>query len=300
MKHVFLILLVLVYFCFHFSQCTVTEENWRSNINYTRQSHADAVKVRKRRDFGIIGIIIMAIEIGISLAGTTVSALMAPGFRVSCSGSVINYSKWTLHLLYCNVPKGKMNVGMRPVHPGTIEGFASHKTAYSATGNRVKCTYAVFPARSNASTTYIHIMYNLPYDGNLYSNQLSLAVCSGDKCLKLTADDMLDKEYDFMRRKSYKDSTEDIFLCGSLLCVSGNMGTSHRSTIKISVFPVHYWDLSGKVLKKARENKITQDDYTEFLKVEKKIEQNSADVRIEPLRICVFISFYFLLFIFWN
>lgn len=196
---------------------------------------------RVKRSGGLTAAVIGAsISPGASLAGTTVGALKSSSYRVAVSGSVENLSKWALVLQGCEIKSGYMNVPMRSVAPGKREGFAGHKTAHTATGNWVKCSFKV------ANKYMVHFMYSAPYNFNFHSNWMTVAVCDlgvNRECPSLSAYTMYYYHRSFMRRREYYYNVKTVKICGARLCVTGVMGTSHQPTIDIKVFPRSYSDL---------------------------------------------------------
>lgn len=207
---------------------------------------ADSKLRREKRAIGAFttAMITTGISAGTSLAGTSVSAIMAPAYTVAVSGSVENYSKWPMIFQYCESAAGQINKNMINVDPGKKEGFASHKTGHTAKGTWVYCLYKVNNIR-------VHIMYSAPYDFNLHSNWLALAVTASS--VTLNADKMYNKRYNYMARREYYYSVRPTELCQVGFCIKGTMGTSHRPIVTIKFYPRSFDNICPSVRKSLKD-----------------------------------------------
>jgi len=227
-------------FCllFHISACAPHQGSRRT-------VDAQLVRMKEEPNFAITPALIAAgITAGASLTGTTVSALMAPGYSVAVSGSIENYTEWPMIFQYCNADAGKINKAMVDVQPGKEEGFASHKTANTATGSYVYCLYKVNNKR-------VHIMYSAPYSFDLHSNWLALALTAST--VRLNADKMYYEDFSFMAKREYDDMVRPARICREGLCISGIMGTSHKSIVTIKLYPRSFGNLSPSVKKSLKD-----------------------------------------------
>ena len=226
---------------------------------------------------------------GVSLTGTTATALMNPSFSVSTSGTLENYSRWPLRLSRqgCDVLAGTTNVAMRTVSPGMKEGFASHKTAHTAKGSWIFCPF-------NVDRQYrVMFMYSIPYDQNLHSNTLAVAICESGKenCRRLNGDQMYYNDLERMEkdnfgiqqltpderssadsevaidRHSYYYNIRQIKACLKDLCITGEMGSAHKTNIKLRVMPKKYEDLSQAVQGGSQKNNWNKEQYEEFVEM---------------------------------
>lgn len=166
-------------------------------------------------------------------------------YGVAVGGSIENYSQWPLMFEKCHVEDGYMNIAPQTVQPGMQEGFASHKTAHTAKGSWLKCSFAV------DGKTLVHFMYSAPHDFNLHSNWLAVAICpkADHSCAGLDVNDMYYYSYGFLGRKEFYYDSVPLTFCREDLCVVAQMGTSHKPTVSLKVFPQNYKDLavSGKI-----------------------------------------------------
>lgn len=203
-----------------------------------------------------------SLEAGASLTGTSVGALMKPGYSVSVSGSVENFSKFTLIQRHCEAASGYINTPLTTVHGGQKEGFASHKTGNTATGSWVRCTLQY------GANTLFHFMYSAPYSFDLHSNWLALAICpkTNSQCRHLNANNMYYKSYGFMRRREYYYSVTNTKVCNDVICAVGQMGTSHHPQIHIKVYAKKLNDASAVIQKSFKENGLKSSNYDNFIK----------------------------------
>lgn len=195
------------------------------------------------------------ITAGTSLAGTTVHALMASGYNVAVSGSVENYSQWPMILRHCDHEAGQTTIPMIDINTGKKEGFASHKTGHTATGVWVYCLYAV-------NNKHVHIMYSAPYSFDFHSNWLALAITSS--ATTLDADKMYYKSYSHMARQEYDDRVVPTEICRQGLCIKGSMGTSHKPTVTIQLYPQSFKNVSPSVSKNL-DSKNAESKYEKFI-----------------------------------
>ncbi|XP_057291281.1 tereporin-Ca1-like [Hydractinia symbiolongicarpus] len=219
-------------------------------------------KERKKRiiDAALAPIIGGAIVAGASLTGTTVAGLKSPSYTVSVSGSIENYSKWSIHLRQCQMASGYMNVPMRTIIPGYREGWASHKTGNTATGTYVRCTF-------QANNDLIHIMYSAPYSFDFHSNWLGVAICpkNNGECKSMTADKMYYRKSSFVSLKEYYRSISHLRQCRGDFCFTGIMGTSHKPEIDIRIYPRSYDNLSSAVQDSSAKDRWSKGDYDGFI-----------------------------------
>jgi len=230
-------------FCllFHISACAPHQGSSRT---------VDAQLTRTKREpvsAFTTEMIASGISAGTSLTGTTESALMAPGYSVAVSGSIENYTEWPMIFQYCKADAGKINKAMVTVQPGKKEGFASHKTAHTATGSWVYCLYKVNNKR-------VHIMYSAPYSFDFYSNWLALALTTSS--VGLDAEEMYDEDPSFMAKREYYDMVRPARICREGLCISGTMGTSHKTIVHINLYPRSFGNLSPSVKKSLKDKDV--------------------------------------------
>lgn len=200
------------------------------------------------------------IDSGASLVGTTVDGLKAPVYSVSVSGSIENFSRWSLQLIECEVVSGHMNVPMNSVASGQREGFASHKVPNTAKGSWVRCTFKV-------NKSLMHVMYSAPYSFDLHSNTLSLAICEADKadCQDLDANTMYYGARSYMEKGTYYNKVYDTVMCNAGFCISGTMGTTHKPTVLLRVYPKDFENLTPAVKGSAPSDRWDKTDYENFI-----------------------------------
>uniref|UniRef100_A0A7M6DMQ3 Uncharacterized protein n=1 Tax=Clytia hemisphaerica TaxID=252671 RepID=A0A7M6DMQ3_9CNID len=229
-----------------------------------------------------------AISTGTSLAGTTVSAMMAPGYSVAAAGSIENYSKWAMHLERngCDVMGGTVNKPMRSISPGYKEAFASHKTGHSATGTQIFC-----PFRVNGKYR-VMFMYSVPYNQDFFSNYLTVSICELDKsaCGKMHGNDLYHIRLEYvdvvnryldslsdesrestdiprvaMDRHEYYRTIRSVKACLGDMCFVGEMGSSHKPTISMRLMPAKYEGLTSAVKGKSHTDNWTKKQYEDYV-----------------------------------
>ncbi|XP_057309393.1 tereporin-Ca1-like [Hydractinia symbiolongicarpus] len=227
---------------------------------YSEKKH-EKEKGRRVKRFAITLLLGTALTTGASLIGTTVTGLKSSSYRVSVSGSVENYSKWTLKLQTCEIKSGYMNTPLRTIVPGYREGFASHKTSNTATGSYVRCTF------DPLNGDLIHIMYSAPYSFDFHANWLGFAICpkSSSECRSITADKMYYEKTSYAKLKKFARSISQLRTCGTHFCMTGTMGTSHKPELDIRVYPTDYERLSTAVKKSSAKNRWSKGDYETFV-----------------------------------
>jgi len=200
------------------------------------------------------------IDSGASLVGTTVDGIKAAVFSVAVSGSIENYSRFSMQFIECEVASGHINVPIGSVASGLREGFASHKVPNSAKGSWVRCSF-------KTDQSIVHFMYSAPYSFDLHSNTLSLAVCEADDtdCQDLTANAMYYGSRPYMKRRSYYNKVYDTHICNAGFCISGTMGTTHKPTINLRVYPMDFDDLAFAVKDSAPIDRWDPVDYKNFI-----------------------------------
>jgi len=240
-----------------------------------RSSTSDTIIIkRERRSVGDVGkALLSAVSIGTSLIGKTLKDIMDDS-AVAVAGQLDNYSKWSLNFIDCDIEDGEVNVPMTSVLAGTREGFASHKKI-GVYGTSVRCSFLVNSYDNKiVGNRYIHFMYDVPWDvGFTKHNRLAIAVCSEStsNCKDLSYADMSEENYSFMKRSTYKDLVANMMQCTSGICISGTMGTSFKSEIKLHVYPESYSDLAPLIRDKMELNGISSYHYSKYLHTEKKL-----------------------------
>ena len=136
-----------------------------------------------------------------------------------------------------------MNVPMRSVAPGQREGFASHKTAHTATGSWVRCAFDV-------GDIMFHFMYSAPFSFDFHSNWLAFAVCpkTDSTCRGFTAYKLYWNTHSYIAKREYYYNIHTLKKCYGKICITGVMGTSHKPEIDIKVMPLSYDDLADVVV----------------------------------------------------
>ena len=211
----------------------------------------------KRVPAPIIGGLLVA---GASLVGTSVSGLKSGSYSVSVSGSIENYSKYGLRLEECEEVDGSINVPIRSVSPGYIEGFASHKTSGAALGSYVHCSFTM-------KDLMFHMMYSAPYSFDNNINKLGFAICpkSNEECQNINADKIYANKTDFAKVGDFYDVYEPLKLCYQGYCLHGVMGTSHKTNIEIELYPESFEDLTDAVKSSSAKQRWKPEDYESFI-----------------------------------
>jgi len=200
------------------------------------------------------------IDAGSSLTGTTVEGLKESKFSVAVSGSIENYSTSTLRMEVCEIRTGYVNVPMQNVASGQKEAFASHKGGNLATGTWLRCTFRI-------KDEFVHFMYSAPYSFDLHGNTLAVAVCpqSSNDCQSMNAKKMYYDNKPYMVRHTYYNIIREISKCGKNFCIRGSMGTNHKPTVHLKMFPTKFDDLATAARGKV-EGRWKKDDYATFIK----------------------------------
>lgn len=245
---------------------------------------------RIKRDFSITKLIELAIKAGESLSGTSLDALRDTKSDISVVGEVDNPSKWMLRLVICDMMGGKMNNPMFSVSPAQKEAFASHDSGGSLDkdGTSAMCTF-----RLNNRSIYIHIAYNIPQDGLVTTNAnvLAFAVCHKNEteCVNIKGAELLEKNLAYLKRRVYKDTVSTMVLCREGICLTGTMGTSKKSKLKIKVYPEQFENLEKSVRDRVIKGGASSADYQEFIEEEIDIsESNRGDAKKMSIGIVLF------------
>ncbi|XP_066911808.1 tereporin-Ca1-like [Clytia hemisphaerica] len=217
-------------------------------------NHVDSIQIN-------LGIIKKSIKAGTTLAHTTVKNLKEERYVVAVSGSVENYSSFTLRMEVCEIRTGYVNVPMQNVASGQKEAFASHKSGNLATGTWLRCTFKI-------KDDFVHFMYSAPYSFDLHGNTLAVAVCpqSSNDCQSMNAKKMYNDNKSFMIRHTYYNIIREISKCGKNFCIRGSMGTSHKPEIDLALFPTSFDDLAEAAKKSAVKERWDLKDYENFIK----------------------------------
>lgn len=198
------------------------------------------------------------ISAGASLMGTTVGALMDKSYNVAVAGSIENYSKWTMILDHCHAEDGYINKPFKNINQAKKEAFASHKTGHTAKGTFVYCLYKV-----NQNQKHVHIMYSAPYDFNLHSNCMGVAIT--DQYTKLDANKMYYNEYDYMDKKDAYHGVNPVKKCREGVCIKGEMGTPHHTEVNIEFYPETFENLAFPIRQAMTDKPNKEQEYTNFI-----------------------------------
>ena len=208
-----------------------------------------------------LDILTNSISAGTTLAGTTSDNLKDSTYTVAVSGSIENYANEHLKLVRCNIEDGYVNVPFRTVASGLREGFASHKSGNAATGSWLICTYKIYG-------DIVRIMYSTPYSFDFHSNILAVSACStfDPKCNKITINSMYyDTPNSLFARREYSNFVRKTSICGSSVCLTGTMGTSHKPTIYIKIYPKSFNRLTQASKSTAEKERWNPADYERFI-----------------------------------
>ena len=208
-----------------------------------------------------LDILTNSIGAGTTLVGTTSDNLKELGYSIAVSGSIENYVNEHLKLMKCQIERGYVNVAFRTVSSGLREGFASHKAGNAATGSYLMCTYKIMGDE-------VRIMYSVPYSQDFYKNTLAVSACSmfNPSCNALTINDLYSSPPNSLfERREYYSVVRKTSVCGPSVCVSGTMGTSHKPTIHIKIFPRSYNKLTSSSKSTAVKNRWNPTDYERFI-----------------------------------
>eukprot|EP00111_Clytia_hemisphaerica_P000754 TCONS_00002222-protein len=208
---------------------------------------------------------------GATLAGENIESLL-PDAEVALAGSIINYSKWSLIEREWEIEYGDVDIPAETVHPGYEEAFVTEKdSAFFKLHHGVSGKLS-WEVKTFNESYIIHFMYDIPYDlGFKEHNQLAIALCSSNDslCRELSRSDLKSKTYSFSKRRLYRYTIEDVSVCNQDLCVFAKMGTGHKATAKIRVFPTREEDAATKIKEKLPHDSFGNQEYDNFLEDEK-------------------------------
>ena len=158
----------------------------------------------------------------------------------------------------CDIEGGAINKLMKNVVPGKKEGFASHKTHDTATGSEVYCLYKV-------NNTRIHIVYSAPYDFNIHSNYLALAITSNSKSLNFNEMYWKPTEHRYVEIREYYRKLRPTETCRHGFCLKGAMGSSHKPEVHIKLYAQMYDNASPSLKNSMKDMENAREKYAKFM-----------------------------------
>ena len=242
------------------------------------------------------GLPALAVTVGLSLLNKQITDLMDGSESVRVGVRVDNYSTFTLDFLKCTIEDGVLNISPTSVHAGYREGFAGHKKI-GTEGVWLMCSYSM--AYAKGLTDKFHMMVDVEYNFGFHrNNRLSIAACDGadSTCNSLSLSQMSRKNFNFMKRRTYVESSVNIMQCNERICVIGTMGTGYSSVVDLDFYPQNPQYLANHIKEKMRENGMSAEAYKQFLKT---TNQHAKTNNAMPLKCSFFawnIMLAFLLF----
>ena len=97
--------------------------------------------------------------------------------RISVAGQIENYTKWPLQYDGYTRQTGQLQLHPRTVQNGTVERWTSQKK-WGLFGNQIQLKFNI---QNSEDRTELHVMYDLPYNFDFYSNILSTVLCTVDE-----------------------------------------------------------------------------------------------------------------------
>ena len=189
-------------------------------------------KIEKRAIFTAI-----ATAIGLAISGASVAVAGAEaannaGTRVVVQLEVIDLFKWPLENPVTHIHGGVVETQARHVQPGMKEMMVMRKTHHTATGSYGTVSWVILGRE-------VIVMWSAPYNFNHYSNWLGVGISYNGAHDSDTFDDMYYGSRSWFKKEEYYYYTRDVTKCDDVICVRGNMGTSHHPKIRIVVYPIN-------------------------------------------------------------
>lgn len=194
-------------------------------------------------DGGITAAVVgAAISSGATAATTGASIAAATTYTAGWSPSVVmevtNYYNQALTNPTTFVHGGYISDPPATVHPGYEEGFGGHKVGGTATG-----TYGTVAWDLGNSGYHVVIMWSVPYDHNLHSNWLGIAIWPNINGYAHSYDDF-ERMYDHCQhwpancvRGEYYHTVNQISIEYGGFYITGTMGTNYQPKAQIAVYP---------------------------------------------------------------
>ena len=187
----------------------------------------------KRIVFTAAGI---ATAIGLATSGASVAiagagAVANAGTRVVVQLEVIDLSKWSLTNPVTHIHGGVVDTQASHVKPGMKEMMVMRKRYHAATGSYGTVSWEV-------NGREVIVMWSAPYSFDLHANWLGVGIGHRGSHNINTFDDMYYGSGSWFKRAEYYYYTRDVTKCDGVICIQGNMGTSHHPKIRIVVYPV--------------------------------------------------------------
>ncbi|CAH1779817.1 unnamed protein product [Owenia fusiformis] len=211
------------------------------------QEHDSAAKdekfdSKKKRFVDGGALIALGVAAGTSLIGTTTNALLSQtGYSVTVGIEMENYSKWLLSDPRAINDAGQISTPPTAVKPRTKETMIAHKTSNAAKGTSGVVSWRF---EKGGSAYRILVMWSVPYSQDFHSNWLGLGI-RPEESTDPTFDDMYDgTDTTWFARKDFYYDTNTLKFCRFDVCVSGAMGTSHKSKVLVRFIPQDVDDLA--------------------------------------------------------
>ena len=197
-------------------------------------------KIQKRILFTTIAAAIGLAISGASVAAAGVQAGQNAGTRVVVQLEIIDLTKWPLTNPVTHIHGGVVEVQARHVTPGMKEMMVMRKTYHQATGSYGTVSWDI-------KGREVLVMWSAPFNFNHYSNWLGVGIGNVGTQTGNTYNAMYYGAPTWFKRDEYYYYTRDVTKCDDLICVRGNMGTSHHPKIRIVVYPVSEENLAPKM-----------------------------------------------------
>ncbi|XP_060596453.1 tereporin-Ts1-like, partial [Ruditapes philippinarum] len=135
-----------------------------------------------------------AVSAGTSVAGTTMSALMADGYAVTCGIEIENWTKYVLAFPIAHVKGGTLSSPPVTILPAKKEVMISHKASGTATGVYGTASWLIESTAVSQQRRLV-VMWSAPYDFNIHSNTLAVGITTPGQTSHPVGPTWFDKMY---------------------------------------------------------------------------------------------------------
>ena len=202
-----------------------------------------------------------AVSAGTSVAGTTMSALMADGYAVTCGIEIENWTKYVFGIPIAHVKGGTLSSPPVPILPAKKEVMISHKASGTATGVYGTASWLIESTVASQQRRLV-VMWSAPYDFNLHSNTLAVGITTPGQTTHPVGPTWFDKMYydekvdvlPYLKKEFLRDFSPIMFEDDEYQVVA-TMGSSHKAQVKIYVRPKKFEDLAANIKSQIQKKK---------------------------------------------
>ena len=182
------------------------------------------------------------IQAGGSFLAPALTGVLDGDAKITVNITVENWTRFPMTNPSIRAVGGVVDLLPTDIEPATKEIMVARKSRLTATGSYGTVSWLV---NVSGHKQRIVVMWSVPYDYNLYSNWLAVAVVNSathpeggtwfDKMYN-----GYDSDYNNFKRKEFRSHLDDLVFYRSYFKINARMGNGHKTQVTVEVRPL--WD----------------------------------------------------------